>query len=217
MIISTGEGLYRQQTTPNSPKHQGRPCCYSVSVQPASAECPAPHRTANSTVLEFWERSALNECVCLAELRARVHHTGCLVSAAFPPFPKVICSLYILQLSLVILKKNKLYNVNVQENGRRDKQRLIPNLGGLLPPSCNKTKPCSRTSTNPAFICTTGCKAGWGAAELREVRCPHSRAGTARTLPLSLPLSLLPAAHGARPGRARPCRRNHQAHSSCPT
>lgn len=52
-------------------------------------------------------------------------------------------------------------------------------LGGLLPPFCNKTKPCSRTSRDPVFICITGCKIGWGVAELWEVWCAHSRAGTA--------------------------------------
>lgn len=45
--------------TANNTKLQGRPCCYSVSAQPACAECPAPHGTANSTVLEFWQRPAV--------------------------------------------------------------------------------------------------------------------------------------------------------------
>lgn len=55
------------QTTPpnNRPKHQARPCCHSVSVQPACVECPEPHGTAKATVLEFWERSAVHQQVCL--------------------------------------------------------------------------------------------------------------------------------------------------------
>lgn len=51
------------------------------------------------------------------------------------PFPKVICFLYILELSLIILIKNKLYNVNIQKNGRWENQRLIPNLSNLEAPA----------------------------------------------------------------------------------
>lgn len=136
-----------------------------------------------------------------ALLRARVHHAGCLASNALPPFPKVICSLYILQLSLKILKKNKLYSINVKKRKKGQTTAYskpgfqLGNWEGFsLHPATKKKKKkksCSWTYTDSAIICITGCKTGWGVAELWEVWCPHSRAGTAQTLPLS------PAAHGA--------------------
>lgn len=132
-----------------------------------------------------------------ALLRARVHHAGCLASNALPPFPKVICSLYILQLSLKILKKNKLYSINVKKMKKGQTMAYSKpgfQLENWVSPSIlqqKKKKPCSWTYTDSAFICITGCKIGWGVAELWEVWCPHSRAGTAQTLSLS------PAAHGA--------------------
>lgn len=126
MIISTGERLYkpRQTTAPG----------VILRVQPACAECPGPRGTANTTVLSWHPGRGQQhtiKCICLVELRARVHPTGCSPSTALPPFPKVICSLYILQLSLVILKKNKLYNINVQkmEEGTKAYSKLGFQLG----------------------------------------------------------------------------------------